>query len=258
MGADERAIGFFATDLHFVVHSWDLWMERATGIAASAARGQPLGALVPQFDLRGLRARFERVVEHGSVEVLAPAFHRYLIPCPPQSPSPYFEHMQQRVTIMPQREGGQIVGTIIAIEDVTARRDEERQLADQLTSTDEAVRARAMQQVVDTRDSTSGTVFLGALSDMRWHARRTAVSNLAQGSDAALIDTLMYALRTQHQNPSVLNSVLQVLALTKVDVVPALIASMESADSEVREYTALALGQQRDRRAVPVLLRALD
>jgi HEAT repeat protein len=190
--------------------------------------------------------------------VLAPAFHRYLIPCPPQSPSPYFEHMQQRVTIMPQREGDQIVGTIIAIEDVTARRDEERQLADQLTSTDEAVRARATRQVVDTRDSTSGTVFLGALSDMRWHARRTAASNLAQSSDAALIDTLMYALRTQHQNPSVLNSVLQVLALTKVDVVPALIASMESADPEVREYTALALGQQRDRRAVPMLLRALD
>ena len=44
--------------------------------------------------------------------------------------------MQQRVTIGPLREDERIVGVIVAVEDVTARLDAERELALALQSTD--------------------------------------------------------------------------------------------------------------------------
>ena len=56
--------------------------------------------------------------------MLAPAFHHYLIPCAPASPSPHFDRMQQRVTLGALREESAIVGVMVTVEDVTARLDD--------------------------------------------------------------------------------------------------------------------------------------
>jgi PAS domain-containing protein len=119
----ERTLGLFTTDAALVVQSWDGWMARATGIPAGEACGRPLATLVPDFEARGFRARFRRVLEEGVVEVLSPIFHRPLVPCPP---SACFDRMQQHVTLAPLRHETRIVGVLVTVEDVTARLEAER------------------------------------------------------------------------------------------------------------------------------------
>jgi len=63
------------------------------------ARGQSLAGLFPEVEARGFLKRFERVLAEGVVEVLATAFHHYLIACAPSVPSKRFDRMQQRVAI---------------------------------------------------------------------------------------------------------------------------------------------------------------
>src|SRR5215813_2416689 len=119
-------VGIFTTDANLLVGAWDDWLAEVTGISASAARGTSLAALFPDLELRGMLAPFARVLDQGIVEVLAPTFHHYLFACAPKSPSKHFDRMQQRVTIAPLREKDSVVGTIVTIEDVTARLDRER------------------------------------------------------------------------------------------------------------------------------------
>ncbi|HEX8335988.1 MAG TPA: PAS domain-containing protein, partial [Pyrinomonadaceae bacterium] len=122
---------------------WDAALERLTGIPADAARGRPLVELIPRLEERRLLGRFRRVIAEGVVEVLAPAFHQYLIPCPPAAPSEHFERMQQRVTIAPLREEGRISGALVTVEDVTARVERERALSEQIAHASEDVRLSA-------------------------------------------------------------------------------------------------------------------
>ena len=134
MPAAPPEVGVFTTDATLVVRVWDDWLAAVTGIAADAARGRPLAEVVPDIVRRGLLPRFQEVLASGAVHVLAPALHHYLIPCPPRTPSAHFTRMQQRVTIGPLREGDDVVGTMVTVQDVTARLDAERSLAAALRS----------------------------------------------------------------------------------------------------------------------------
>ena len=90
MTEDEQAasvFGVFTTDAELRIKVWDNALVRFTGVAADEARGQKIQALFPEMVTRGLIEKLENVLSKGTVEVLAPAFHRYLIPCPPQQPS---------------------------------------------------------------------------------------------------------------------------------------------------------------------------
>src|SRR5918997_6907199 len=104
----DNSIGVFTTDASLVIQIWDAGLARLTGISADAARGRPLAELLPDLEERRLLARFRRVLDEGVVEILAPAFHHYLIPCPPVNASGHFDRMQQRVTIAPLNEEGRI------------------------------------------------------------------------------------------------------------------------------------------------------
>src|SRR5215217_6190264 len=122
-------IGVFTTDASLVIQVWDAALARMTGIPADAAAGKPLAELLPHLEGGRLLTRFRSVLKEGVVEVLAPAFHHYLIPCPPSAPSDRFDRMRQRVTIAPLCEGERVVGTLVTIEDVTARIERERALS---------------------------------------------------------------------------------------------------------------------------------
>ena len=111
--------------------------------------------MIPDIETRGLIRNFRRVLEDGVIEVLAPAFHRYLIPCPPQVPSERFGKMLQRVTIAPLRQDGSVAGLIVTIEDVTGRVDNERDRAAQLT-----------------QGGVRNEEILAALGDESWRIRR--------------------------------------------------------------------------------------
>src|SRR6185503_1184323 len=250
--------GIFITNSNLVIRSWDSWMTSATGISAESAIGVELVSLFPELEKRGMLARFERVLATGVVEVLAPTFHHYLIPCAPLAPSKRFDKMQQHVTIAPLREQQSIVGAIVTIEDVTSRLERERDLTEQLASADEPTRLRAAEAIAQEDEHSAGEKLIGSLGDESWRVRKTVVDGLARKAGEEEVNILLRALRDDHRNPGVLNSALQVLALGGIDAIAPLTEFLNDPDTDLRIYATHALGDQHDPRAVPVLVRALE
>ena len=251
-------IGVFTTDTHLVIRVWDAALARLTGISEESALGQPLTALLPDLEKRGLLTRFQRSVNEGVVEVLAPAFHHYLIPCAPVTPAKHFDTMQQRVTIAPLRDDlGSIAGLIVTIEDVTERLERERELASRLAEGDETARLDAAETI--SADETFDTKpLLDALSDESWRVRRVAIEGVSQRAAPEAITALLNSVVENHHNPSLLNSALQVLAASEVDTISPLIELLKNSDAALRMQAALALGEQHDERATGALIEALN
>src|SRR6185436_3579068 len=174
--------------------------------------------LIPDLAGRGLLARFEEVLTSGSVHVLAPAFHHYLLPCRPQTPSPRFAQMQQRVTLGPLREDGKVVGVMVAVEDVTARLDAERELSLALQSPDLETRQQAARSIEAGADGDPRDVLRETLGHDDWRVRRAGVTGLARAADPSLVADLIDALREQHRDFGVLSSALRLLAMIDLDV----------------------------------------
>jgi len=257
-GEKAAALGVFTTDTALTVRTWDGWLAAATGIAAERARGRLLTEIVPDLAERGLLAHFEQVLELGVVEILAPAFHKYLIACPPSGRSETFDRMQQRVTIGPLREDGRIVGVMVAIEDVTARVEHERRLAAQLSDLDPDVRLRAATLLADAAPVAGPDPLLGAIGDENWRVRRAAVRGLTSRNTADVIAAVLQALRDDHRNFSVLSSAIELLAAGDVDVVEPLLELLRSDDLDLRLQAALVLGERADPRATTALIDALS
>src|SRR5678815_4405475 len=250
-------IGVFTTDTDLVVRVWDATLARITGISEESAIGQELTALLPDLEKRGLLKRFQRSLKEGVVEVLAPAFHHYLIPCAPVNPSKHFDKMQQRVTIAPLRDGDTIAGLIVTIEDVTERLERERELAARLAEGDESARLNAAETIRD--DASYDTApLLGALSDESWRVRRAAIKGVSQRAAPDAIAALISSVVENHHNPSLLNSALQVLTSSDVDTISLLVELLKNPNADVRMQAALALGEQRDSRPAAALIEALN
>ena len=220
-------IGILTVDRDLVVRTWDGWLAANTGVSADEACGRPLTALVPDLSERGWLERFQQVLATGEVQVLAPAFHHYLLPCPTREPSRYFDRMQQRVTLGPVREGDAIVGVMATVEDVTARIDRERDLAEGLRADD-------------------------------WKVRRVAVQQLTRDAHPDLFLSLLASLRTEHRDFNVLSSALQLLGASDLDLTEPLVALMHDPDPGLRMQVALALGERHTPGAVDALLAALE
>lgn len=220
-------LGVLTLDTALIVRTWDGWIAEATGVPSSEACGRRLVDVVPSLADRGLLPRFEQVLATGEVQVLAPAFHHYLLPCPPREASARFEQMQQHVTLGPLRDGDRIVGVMATIEDVTARIDEERELA-------------------------------GTLREEDWRTRRAFVEQMARTADRDVVTALVASLRTEHRDFNVLSSALKLLSMTDVDVTGQLAELLHDPDADLRLQAALALGEHQSADAIGPLLRALD
>lgn len=253
----QSEVGVFTTDAHLIIQVWDATLARFTGIGEESAVGRELAALLPDLEERGLLKRFQRSLNEGVVEVLAPAFHHYLISCAPVNASKHFEKMQQRVTIAPLRDDHSIAGLIVTIEDVTARLDHERELAARLAQGDETARLNAAETLSDD-ESYDAASLLEALSDDSWQVRRVAVKGVAQRAAPEAIAALLSSVVENHHNPALLNSALQVLASSEVDTLSPLVELLKGPDPNLRMQSALALGEQRDARAVGALIEALQ
>ncbi|HEY8561033.1 MAG TPA: HEAT repeat domain-containing protein [Pyrinomonadaceae bacterium] len=256
----QNFIGIFTTDTEFIVQIWDAALERMTGIAAADARGRSIVETIPNLETRGLLARFKRVLDDGTIEVLAPAFHRFLIPCPPGSDSPHFAEMRQRVTIAPLKEGDAVRGLIVTVEDVTARIEREIKLAEQLKNSDETVRleaAKALSEKPDNLVEETAAPLIDALGDENWRVRRELVDGLARRAAPDAIAALLRAMKDNHFDFGVLNSALQVLQATSVRTTETLIEFLRCDDEDLRMQAALTLGEQRDAQAIPALVAAL-
>lgn len=249
----DKPVGVFTLDRDLVVSSWDAWLSEATGIAAADACGRALTDLFPEIAQRGFLPRLERVSNEGAVEVLAPAFHHYLIPCSLRTPSEHFACMQQHVTLSPLRGNDGVSGIVVTIEDVTARLDRERALAAQLRSHDVAIRLRAAQSLAED----GAPLLVEAIGDESWRVRRVAAQGLARAGDHDAIAKLVAAIREHHQDVSVLNTAITALAGAAASAVHPVVELLTSSDADARTYAALALGLLRDERAVAPLLDRL-
>ena len=249
-------VGVFTTDTQLVIRVWDATLARLTGISEESASGQALTAVLPDLEERGLLKRIQRSLNQGVVEVLATAFHHYLIPCAPVTPSKRFDKMQQRVTIAPLRDDDTIAGLIVTIEDVTERLERERELSARLAGGDEAARLHAAETLSD--DASYDTApLLDALSDESWRVRRAAIKGVSQHAAPEAIASLVSLVVKNHHNPSLLNSALQVLAASEVDTLSPLLELLKGPDPDLRMQAALALGEQGDARAVEGLIETL-
>ena len=251
-------MGVFTVDAALIVRTWDGWLAAHTGIPADAACGRPLIDVVPSLVERGLLRRFEDVLATGQVQVLAPAFHHYLIPCPPVSESAHFGEMRQRATLGPLREQQQIVGVMATIEDVTARLDAEKALADALRGDDAAKREAAARQLADAEHLADPMALTEALRDDSWKVRGAAVRALTRHADRDMLGALLGSLQQEHGNFNVLSSALQLLAASDIDVTASLAALVADADPDLRMQAALALGQQDQPAAAHALVPLLD
>jgi len=255
---DQPSISIFTTDTALVVRSGDKRLAKITGLPENTVRGNTLDQLVPSFQESGIWEHFERVLQQGIIETIPQTIHPYLFPCPPTHSDSHFSQMQQRVTIAPLKENGVIVGTVVTIEDITPQLDLTLDLDEQLKSLDENLRLQAVQTLSNGQVLNGEKMLVKALADTSWRVRRAAVDGLAAISRSSLATSLLRSLREEHRNPSVLNGILQVLAHSRVDIVPALIDCLNSEDPDLRIYAALALGEQKDLRAIPALLHSLN
>lgn len=254
MTASEGTTGTFTLDRDLVVVSWDDWMADATGKPAAEARGTFIGDLYPELADRGMIARLQRIVDGGGVEVLATAFHQYLLPVPPRSPRSSFDRMRQFVTLAPRSDGGRTIGVIVTIEDVTDRFEQDQAEAADATNPDENVRLRAVRRLGERSDP---SLVAGSLADESWRVRREAADAIARSTDEHAVTTLIAAIRERHQDPATLNASLTALANSAADVVGPVAALLDDDDHDVRVYAALALGLLGDSRAVPKLVERL-
>jgi len=251
-------IGILTTDRALVVQSWDDWLATATSITGDAARGRSLRELAPHVDERRFLARIEETLATGTVQVLSPAFHPALLPCPPRAPSAHFPEMQQRVTIGPLLDGGQIAGLLITIQDVTAQLERERDLAAALASEDPARRRAAADSIAEAQHVEAYDQFSPVLGSQDWRVRSDAVRGLAAAADRDFLRALLGTLQRDHRNFSTLSSALKLLALTDVDVTAPLAELLQDPDADLRIQAALALGEQHQPGAAAPLLRALE
>ena len=174
-------VGVFTTDSELRIKVWDNALARFTGVSADSSRGKLIQELFPEVETRGLHQKLENVLRDGTVEVLAPAFHQYLIPCPPQAPSTRFDKMLQRTTIVPVVEDDVIVGVLVTIEDVTTRVERERELNELLNSNDAETRLRATEALARSAEIEDELGLLGAVGDSDWRVRQAAIQGWRSG-----------------------------------------------------------------------------
>jgi HEAT repeat protein len=262
MGSEtEISIGIFTTDTNLVVRVWDAALERMTGIRAEAAVGKRLAEVIPDLVERSLLPRFDRALAQGTVEVLAPAFHRYLIRCAPPVGSKRFPEMRQRVKIAPLAEGQTIHGLIVTVEDVTARMERELGLAEQLSSPDESVRLEAARTIGSSEEplsaENSASVIAG-LEDSSWRVRRSLVEGMTRRAAPEAIEALLLALREKHLDFGTVNGALQILREHEIDTSGSLIEFLRAEETDLRMHAALALGEHEELSAASALISALN
>ena len=235
------ALGVITTDRQLAIRGWNEWVAEATGVPESAAIGRPLMDFVAPERAEFYRELFAEVLERGTARVLAPAFHHYLIACPPRVPSAHFPHMQQRVNVAPLGADAGAVGVMITIEDVTERLDRERGIA-------------AMIQHPGKRAHHTEA----ALASEDWRVREAAVRHLKRSATVDEVRHLFGTLQRDHHDLNVLNSALRVLIGAGRAVVEPLVQMLSDREANLRMHAALALGELHAHEAAPVLVSTLD
>lgn len=134
---DDR--GVFITDAHLVVRRWNQWLAAQTGRGSADVEGQSLLALYPSLVDRGIDKYYHDALA-GEVRILSERFHNFLLPITRSFHGAGITEMAQAARIEPLMDDGRVIGTITLVEDVTERVVSERELRNQIASSEQARR----------------------------------------------------------------------------------------------------------------------
>ncbi|MEO6005665.1 MAG: ATP-binding protein [Opitutus sp.] len=112
--------GIFITDRELRIQSWNEWLVGHSQLTPREVIGRHLNDVYPDIAERRLTERYMQALA-GEISVLSTALHKYLLPFRVTVAESSLPHMLQTVRIAPLRQGGEVVGTITIIEDVTQR-----------------------------------------------------------------------------------------------------------------------------------------
>jgi two-component system, cell cycle sensor histidine kinase and response regulator CckA len=139
--------GIFMTDVALNILSWNHWLELYSGLSARRVIGQNLLEIYPELKHRRLDRIFNQALA-GQVTVLSQRLHGFLLPMLPADVYKEVPYMLQSARIAPILENSQVIGMIVAIEDVTERVLRESELQHQikeLKRTESALRGTQAQ-----------------------------------------------------------------------------------------------------------------
>ncbi|GIV95486.1 MAG: hypothetical protein KatS3mg057_0143 [Herpetosiphonaceae bacterium] len=117
--------GILITDAALIIRGWNRWMELHSGRRAVDVLGRSLLEAYPELVERRMDDAYRQALS-GQTVVLAHRLHMYLLPMPPSTHELNFSQMQQSARITPLLRGGQVIGTLTTIDDVTERVVKER------------------------------------------------------------------------------------------------------------------------------------
>ncbi len=111
--------GIFLTDEHLVIRGWNRWLEVHTKAVAADVIGRNLLDVFPELVERKF-SRFYAQALKGESVVLSQRFHEYFLKM--AAPDGIgLDHMQQTARISPLLSGGNVVGTVTIVQDVSER-----------------------------------------------------------------------------------------------------------------------------------------
>ncbi|MCX8056961.1 MAG: HEAT repeat domain-containing protein [Ignavibacteria bacterium] len=236
-------IGIFTTDTEFNILSWNSVMEVFSGIPEEKIKGKNLFEIFPEIVNNKLDKKYRNVIETGQVEFISSVFHNYLLKFKPLNMNSQFEWMLQSASISPLFDGTRIVGTITTIKDVTHIREKD----DALTSPKKVnkLEAHEKNQLIEN------------LQNEDWRVRKEAVEILKHSS-SEILEEILIKIKNSHKNLNILNSALQVLLGHTEKVTDTLHDLIKSHDKDLRIYAAQTLGEVKDKKAIPILIEALN
>src|SRR5215207_1819421 len=132
--------GILITDAELKIRAWNRWLEEHSELSASEVLGRNLLEVYSVLETRRLDRQYKWVLE-GQTRVLSQRLHGHLLPLPTNYNLSGFTEMQQSARISPLiDDGGNVIGTVTVIEDVTERVAREAQLQSEVDARTHALK----------------------------------------------------------------------------------------------------------------------
>jgi PAS domain-containing protein len=157
------AQGVVVTDGELRIRFCNKWFEKQCGKNKDELLGGDLLEIFPELEARGFD-HYYRDALNGQSRVLSHRLHKYLLPMPPIVGAAPLAQMQQSARIFPLFNGGQVVGTITVIEDVTERVTRENELKAQIEERERLLASELAARRLAEQNSRLKDDFLASVS----------------------------------------------------------------------------------------------
>lgn len=224
--------GIITTDQDLKIKIWNEWLEKASGLKSTDVVGKLITDVIPGLEERKLLIRFNKSLKEGTVEVLSSTFHKYLVPCKIKNANDEVVNMLQHVVIGPLNADSGIIGLVITIEDATSFYN---------------IKLSRSKQEKQNDD----------IGHIDWRIRKSAGLEFAKNADADALAELLVRIKKEHQDLSILNSILLIMSISEIDVIGALLSLLDGNDIDLKIYVIQILGERNDPQSIPTLMQCM-